>query len=289
MGDVDDRRLDLEKEERVKARWAMLRNALIKKKNLGDGGGADEDVILSSSSNYSINAFPGFNLLTRTIFNSTGDDCDTPSQAPVTNQDHHEYHLIENSYTPSNNTSNSRPISFITRETTIIDPYSHIKYNGIDNTGNVRVWDAESTLAAFLLSIILDDDQDIVELLKVKIDESCANEQQQHQSIVHLRKDIRSMIMTRPRSSLLRNSNSNNNKSPQSSLSDDACNILELGAGQAGLAALAIANIAHLYNSMDTIKSLCIVITDGHPTCVANNKILCTIGIINIIIQQQQE
>jgi hypothetical protein len=59
MGDVDDRRLDLEKEERVKARWAMLRNALIKKKNLGDGGGADEDVIIPSS-NYSINAFPGF-------------------------------------------------------------------------------------------------------------------------------------------------------------------------------------------------------------------------------------
>ena len=274
MGDVDDRRLDLEKEDRVKARWAMLRNALIKKKNLGNGGGADDDVILSSSSNYSINAFPGFNLLTRTIFNSTGDDCDTPSQAPVTNHDHHEYHLIQNSYTPSNNTSNSRPISFITRETTIIDPYSHIKYNGIDNTGNVRVWDAESTLAAFLLSIILDDDQDIVELLKVKINESCANEQKQ-QSIAHLRKDIRSMIMTRPRSSLLRNSNnnSNNNKSPQSSLSDDACNILELGAGQAGLVALAIANIAHLYNSLDTIKSLCIVITDGHPTCVANNKV----------------
>lgn len=111
-----------------------------------------------------------------------------------------------------------------------------------------------------------------MELLKVKIDESCANEQEQ-QSIVHLRRDVRSMIMTRPRSFLLRNNNSNNKKNPQSPLSDDACNILELGAGQAGLAGLAIANIAHLYNGMDNIKSLSIVITDGHPTCIANNKV----------------
>ena len=274
--DTQRRRLDLEKEERAKARWTMLRNALLKKKN----GGVDDDVI--SSSNYSINAFPGFNLLDRTIFNSSTDsDGDTPptttTTTAVTNRDDHEYHLVRNSYTPNSRTNaNPRPISFITRETSIIDPYSHIKYNGIDNTGNVRVWDAESTLAAFILSIILDDYEDIVELLKVKIDENdTADEHQQRRSIVHLRRDIRSMIMTRPRTSLLRDNSSSSSSSsnPQSSLSDDACNILELGAGQAGLAALAITNMAHLYNGTDIIKSLSTVITDGHPTCVANNKV----------------
>ena len=271
--DTQRRRLDLEKEERAKARWTMLRNALLKKKN----GGVDDDVI--SSSNYSINAFPGFNLLDRTIFNSSTDsDGDTPpttTTTTVTNRDDHEYHLVRNSYTPNSRTNaNPRPISFITRETSIIDPYSHIKYNGIDNTGNVRVWDAESTLAAFILSIILDDYEDIVELLKVKIDENdTADEHQQRRSIVHLRRDIRSMIMTRPRTSLLRDNSSSSSSNPQSSLSDDACNILELGAGQAGLAALAITNMAHLYNGTDIIKSLSTVITDGHPTCVANNKV----------------
>lgn len=274
MGDDDNdtqrsSRLDLEKEERAKARWTMLRNALLKKKN----GGADDDVI--SSSNYSINAFPGFNLLDRTIFNSSTDnDGDTPpTTTTATNRDDHEYHLVRNSYTPNSRTNaNPRPMSFITRETSIIDPFSHVKYNGIDNTGNVRVWDAESALAAFLLSIILDDYEDIVELLKAKIDENdTADEHQRRQGIVNLRRDIRSMIMTRPRTFLLRDNSSSSN--PQSSLSDDACNILELGSGQAGLVALAMTNMAHLYNGTDIIKSLSIVITDGHPTCVANNKV----------------
>lgn len=140
MGDVDDCILDLEKQERVKARWAMLRHALLKNTNKRSPSSADDD--MTSSSNYSMNAFPGFNLLDRTIFNSASDDGDTPPTTPeatATAVVEHEYHLVRNSYTPSNNTSNSRPISFITRETTIIDPYSHIKYNGIDNTGNVRV------------------------------------------------------------------------------------------------------------------------------------------------------
>ena len=33
---------------------------------------------------------------------------------------------------------------------------SHRNY-GVDNTGNVRVWDAEGTLSGFLLSVVLDE------------------------------------------------------------------------------------------------------------------------------------
>merc|ERR1711971_1227944 len=56
------------------------------------------------------------------------------------------------------------------------------------------------------------------------------------------------------------------------------CNVLELGAGQAGLAGLALASAASTSctsNCTDTIpkQSLHVVLTDGHPKCVENNKV----------------
>ena len=100
------------------------------------------------------------------------------------------------------------------------DLTSQQHYDGVDNTGNTRVWDSELTLTYCLLheqSVFLS-----IWNIKSLWDLSCCSEQQ-------------------------------------------PLRILELGAGMAGLAGMALA--------VQNPKNTHVVLTDGHPDAVLNNRI----------------
>ena len=178
----------------------------------------------------------------------------------------------------------------------------------MDNTGNVRVWDVECTLAGFLLSVILDDDvggcDDVgIGLSSDGIDDGGRTSTSAGSTIelMRLREDLRSRLLTLPRRrrmSPLRSSYAcgedgdealgSSSPPPMTTNDDDPhCNVLELGAGQAGLAGLAVASAAsttsvppphdevddHPALARTTMRPLRLILTDGHPRCVENNRV----------------
>ena len=132
------------KKQRVKARWALLFKAL-------NGSASTDDGDNNGGDSYSMNSFPGFGVLQRTVVNDNDEECNRYQSYAIADEIG-EWNIISNSYT----TVDGSTIQFYTREVKKQSHqmkkealFSHRKY-GVDNTGNVRVWDAESTLAGFL-------------------------------------------------------------------------------------------------------------------------------------------
>eukprot|EP00578_Thalassiosira_sp_NH16_P007259 CAMPEP_0181126682 /NCGR_PEP_ID=MMETSP1071-20121207/27771_1 /TAXON_ID=35127 /ORGANISM="Thalassiosira sp., Strain NH16" /LENGTH=446 /DNA_ID=CAMNT_0023212323 /DNA_START=29 /DNA_END=1369 /DNA_ORIENTATION=- len=199
---------------------------------------------------HSMNSFPGFQVLDRTVLprENNGDES-------LTGRDEN-WDIVQNSYT---STTEGHKVHFLTREVKGQHPQqstiksrmeallSHRNF-GVDNTGNVRVWDAEGTLTGFLLSTVLDGDA-VREL----------EGYEQARDLLNLRKTLRFMLR--------------DVSAADAPLIKATCNMLELGAGQAGLAGLAMASVGtertvHINSLM---KPLHVVLTDGHPQCVENN------------------
>ena len=235
-----------DRQQRVKARWAILRRALLesssKRSSMTDNTREGNDY-------YSMNSFSGFGVLKRIMAD------DQAKYQSYTKDEDGEWYVIQNSYTVDNKT-----IQFYTREVKKQSPklkrdalLSHRNY-GVDNTGNVRVWDAESTLAGFLLDVLMNDGACTV--VEHAVDTSLESRADQ---VLHL-----SSLWNTLRSKLLRDTNKENT----------VCNILELGAGQAGLAGLALVT-ASSENGHDEkmMKKLHITLSDGHPNCIKNNAI----------------
>ena len=169
---------------------------------------------------------------------------------------------------------------------------SHRRY-GVDNTGNVRVWDAEGTLAGFLLSVVLDDDDECDDGVVVRdiddddvgVSEVVHGERTASTSTAiemsRLKNVLRSLLIRRR--SLSSSSSSSYARGDDDSSPTDSCNVLELGAGQAGLAGLAMASVAATTSTsrdeiptthgITTMRPLRVVLTDGHPRCVENNGV----------------
>ena len=228
------------KKERVKARWSLLREALIGSQS-------------SAKNNHSMNSFAGFQVLDRTIIQ----DGDGEASA---------WGFVQNSYTSN---KQGRKIQFVTREVkqqpqqqsqqqctsqqssmkSRVEALLSHRNHGVDNTGNVRVWDAEATLAGFLLSVLLSEE--------FNDDGDTDLETSEVTKVIDLRSRIKTALFA----------TDNNGQ-------ETACNILELGAGQAGLAALAVASAT---TSLDGMKILHLVLTDGHPKCVENNEACATL------------
>lgn len=116
--------------------------------------------------------------------------------------------------------------------------FSH-RTHGVDNTGSVRVWDAESILARCLLAPTF---------------LSCSD--QHRQNITHPHSPATSFGIG------LQSILSRLNHSDASSL-----RVVELGCGMAGLAGLALASL----NNNAPIHKIHVTLTDGHPHCVRNN------------------
>ena len=242
----------IEKKERVKARWSLLREALIGTKSS------------AAKSKHSMNAFGGFQVLERNIIQDAGEQCalldmcndlDNDGQA---GEESTSWDFVRNAYT----CKQGRKIQFVTREKKqqsqqtlqLHTPQSTMKRrveallshrnHGVDNTGNVRVWDAESTLAGFLLSICLSDDVDDL------------NGNGVDSKLIKLRLKIKAALIANE-GSIFANGHG------------EKCNIIEVGAGQAGLAGFALTSATTI---VDDMKSLQLILTDGHPKCVDNNK-----------------
>lgn len=242
---------ETDKKQRVKARWALLFKAL-------NGSASIDDDNNEGTDSYSMNSFPGFGVLQRTVVDDN--EC-KQYRSYATADEIGEWNIIQNSYTTANNSV----IQFYTREVKKQSQqmkrealFSHRKY-GVDNTGNVRVWDAESTLAGFLLDMILDEGEDRVNIIEHGIDSSLEDRAAHVVNLSSLKDSLHSVLL---------NGNDDGRKS---------CNILELGAGQAGLAGLAlVSSSCSLGNTGETatkLKELHLTLTDGHPNCVKNNAV----------------
>jgi len=245
---------DIQKKERVKARWGLLRQALLGNDTTNCNASNTNDKGRFSNE-HSMNSFPGFKVLDRTILPNDDKNNDIDDN----------WDIVQYSYT----TSNGHRIQFKTREAKEQHPtnneqkstiqsrvealLSH-RTHGVDNTGNVRVWDAECTLAGFLLMLNCGGkDNDTLEL-----------DEQTDEQLANLRKSLHSIL----------------NIEDGSTENQTTCNVLELGAGQAGLAGLALASAASMSctsncaeGSTIPTKPLHVVLTDGHPKCVENNKV----------------
>ena len=187
-----------------------------------------------------MNSFPGFGVLQRTVVNDNNEECNRYQSYAIADEIG-EWNIISNSYT----TVAGSTIQFYTREVKKQSHqmkkealFSHRKY-GVDNTGNVRVWDAESTLAGFLLDMISDKEKDHDDniVLEHGIDSSLEDRAAHVVHLSSLKDSLHSMLLK----------------------SDDdqreSCNILELGAGQAGLAGLALVS-ASCYHPERMVKML---------------------------------
>lgn len=122
-------------------------------------------------------------------------------------------------YTLSNHTVRVRETHCPTNQMTLSSLVSHHIHDGVDNTGNTRIWDTESTLA-FLLH--------------------------EEPFIIHSTLNISSLWEL-------------------GSKQQHPLHVLELGCGMAGLASLFVA----IQNPNRTR----VVLTDGHPEAVQNNRI----------------
>ena len=243
------------KKERVKARWSLLREALMGSKSS------------AATSKHSMNSFAGFQVLDRKVIQDSDELSNLFAKCPNIDEGQDggalsSWDFVQNSYT----CKEGRKIQFITREVKRLHQQSEQRLtsqssmksrveallshrsHGVDNTGNVRVWDAEATLAGFLLSVLLSEEfndfggshQETSEISKIMV----------------LRGRIKNVLFA--------------HESISTDDGTEICNVLELGAGQAGLAGLGLASAT---NSFDDMKSLQLLLTDGHPKCVENNTV----------------
>eukprot|EP00534_Pseudo-nitzschia_fraudulenta_P008364 CAMPEP_0201149666 /NCGR_PEP_ID=MMETSP0851-20130426/10924_1 /ASSEMBLY_ACC=CAM_ASM_000631 /TAXON_ID=183588 /ORGANISM="Pseudo-nitzschia fraudulenta, Strain WWA7" /LENGTH=572 /DNA_ID=CAMNT_0047426107 /DNA_START=21 /DNA_END=1739 /DNA_ORIENTATION=+ len=138
------------------------------------------------------------------------------------------------------------------------DLVSHRRNNGVDNTGNICVWDSERTLA-YLLYHHFD--------CFFSLTESCCDSKNTKQSVFcgrHVDHEFNHDLILQRQS---------NEKSD-----DSGIRILELGTGMAGLSAVALGIRLAMQrrkekNEAKRKKNIRITLTDGNPVGVKNNSI----------------
>ena len=268
-----------ENSQRAKARWSILRNAILHQKAQqktisscnSSSTNSNTNVVYNEHEKYSIHRFKGFNLLHRKLLE--GEHIPSYLDYLVKDDDHNdtEYEIIEydlpmpSIYDTTNidndhmenkycHDDNQGLIKFRTREKkqsnpllgnkiNIKDLMSHVHY-GVDNTGNTRVWECSSVLAHLL---------------------SCTKER------INVPILGVSNIISLSRSIQRKNHDNNNDVTAIKRL-----RVIELGSGMAALPSLMLAASA-LANTneeaKDEIPFMDIFITDGHPQSIANNSI----------------
>jgi Putative methyltransferase. len=165
--------------QRAKARWKMLRQALLTRPNNERIKDDNEDVA-ATTQEYSIHKFPGFQMMSRQIIPRLGEehrDYDLvryeipfPDDIQITNRNNTTTTTTMMSATVAADTGGSFPppppppptcIVIHTLEPSQQDKnvkkkmniekelMSHVHY-GVDNTGNTRVWDCSNVLASVI-------------------------------------------------------------------------------------------------------------------------------------------
>jgi len=250
--------------KRAKARWAILRKALLQSNSTSNSTTHDGSIIKQGSdtnirngddelaATYSIHRFQGFNVFKRSIL------VDTDINLKYDNTNDY-YELAEYEIpimTTRNNNHASTMIKIRTREKTfnvgrkvsIKDLMSHVYY-GVDNTGNTRVWNCSNVLAHLVTCPLS---------LPSSWNDNDDGRKNQPVPFVGL-----SHILSLSQKSLISGMH--------------RLRVIELGAGMAALPSLSLAAISLSKTRNKYIKEnmpfMDIVITDGHPNSVENNLI----------------
>ena len=271
MNKVDD-----EISKRAKARWAILRNALLTKNDIKKQvrsnkshnsielkPGKIEDDKDNDIGTYSIHRFEGFQVYNRTVI----DKENTKGCLSVLLQDSvdsNKYDIVDyeipiqksNHRIGNNNDCEKVIVKIRTREkirqgiqqkVNIKDLMSHVHY-GVDNTGNTCVWECSSILAYLVTSC--------PSPLSTTTNQLTSSDQPS--PFIGL-----SNILSLSRQC-------------QQDFDDTTINrlrVLELGAGMASLPSLSLAAVALNNKGIESndLPFMDIVITDGHPRSIENN------------------
>ncbi len=265
------------KSQRAKARWAILRDAILQDKvNV-----PSTTRQTNGSSEYSIHRFPGFQLLRRELMKKrlSEKDCNWK----FTNNDDGTFDIVQYIIEVPEivNKSRGKSIQILTRErrssskVTIKEMMSHVHY-GVDNTGNTRVWDSSNVLAFIIMADSSESnymqhvEPNVREIVKSpsRIDECSFISGLKISSSPPLLGLGNILSLSLPRSPMLSDS------SPS-----EVLKVLELGAGMAalpGLALISLANSCEEYihgNHSISVPYIDLTISDGHPAAVENNEI----------------
>ena len=297
---------DSEKSKRAKARWAILRHALlnnvntrtnknanaitaIKQKTKDEASAGREEYKKASNeeNKYSIHRFHGFQLFDRTILDMHNDEGimnATVKNAAGDDDGSYKYEFIEYKIPIENGNDNHTDrqerqfVKVRTREKTrqkkkvnIKDLMSHVYY-GVDNTGNTRVWECSTILAHIVTKSKSTDSSPDVDRPNA------------HPSPFIGLSNMLSLARTVQMKDLRCSFHTKHDCETTYMKTRKRLRIIELGAGMAALPSLSLAAVAlatfntndSSHNSQrnaDVIPYMDIFITDGHPKCVENNSI----------------
>jgi len=278
QSDEDDNKHKRTQQLRAKQRWTILRQALLSKSH--DTSNTMNpmvgNVLLPQPG--SIHEFPGFQLLKRRVLEAV-----PTTILPKQQHNPHEYQYAEyilprmlalkvEKISPSDNDAHVDLLPIRTRErieasstlgsqsrsleSRLKAMTSERHYDGVDNTGNARVWDCESTLTHCLLR-----------------QRWQLPPQRQDQSQSSLERFLCLDGILSVASAPLETS-----KAPK--LNEHYARVLrvvELGCGMAGLAGLALLSLSRSsylqHYSHDKTIQFDITLTDGHPDAVENNEV----------------
>ena len=253
--------------ERAKARWSILRKALLNNDgrpliSCNNTNRSDKKATsISSSKEHSIHRFAGFQMLKRrTIPKEDLQNMLLLSEIDEKTKVEGSQESIVVEYEMLFSSLDSPALSKITvrtleRETlgmklSMKELMSHVHF-GVDNTGNTRVWDCSNVLAFLVMGE--KDVPPVIEALHQAHEFNYSTDM----PFVGL-KDVLSLA-----------TDTNMNGINERKL----LRVLELGAGMAALPSLALAALDLKYrNKQETsVPRIHVTITDGHPNAVENN------------------
>lgn len=240
---------------RAKARWAILRHAILKdKKSLGKKFEEQDRIV----NDYSIHKFPGFNLLKRILVDSHDDSVDAQPT---------DYELVEYEVPLSLGGKYDVNVKFVrirTRERRVCSKVcikelmSHIHY-GVDNTGNTKVWDCSNVIAASIMGKTAGSRIEKIEL-----------EDNTNDSHLLVQKPLQFSSKT-PFVGL---ENILSLAIPRMRDGGKVLKVAELGGGMAALPSLFLASLGccALNEPNKALPFIDVTITDGHPSAVESNE-----------------
>lgn len=242
---------------RAKARWAILRDALLQdKKSLGER--FEKERIIND---HSIHKFHGFKLLKRILVDMHDNNVD----AHPTDYELFEYEVplsLDKKYGATETcvrirTRERRECSKVRIE----ELMSHVHY-GVDNTGNTKVWDCSNVIAASIMG----------NTARLRRDE---NEFDNNTNDFHLL--VREPLQFSTKTPFVGLENILSLAIPRMGNGGKVLKVVELGGGMAALPSLFLASLSSCTmnepnKTFEGLPFIDVTITDGHPNAVENNE-----------------